>query len=71
MKKFYRCPKCGIEFCLKGGKYCKETDNMLCSGHPASMSSHEEIQMDYAGNTIEQLRILRKKHNNRRAEGRK
>lgn len=33
---------------------------MMCFG--GKPGNHEEVEMDYAGQTIEDLRILRKKH---------
>jgi len=62
MKKFYRCKICGSEFCLKGKRYCEEGGVMLCNGNAAlgGKNAHKEIEMDYAGETIEALRQLRK-----------
>lgn len=65
MKKFYRCRICGSEFCLKGRAYCEDTDAVLCKGQPMGNGQpaikHEKIDMTYAGETIEDLRALRKK----------
>lgn len=70
MKRFYRCPICGSEFCLKGRKYCEEGGGMYCSGNPTvpgkPFKKHKQILMDYAGETIMDLRELRRKHRNER-----
>jgi len=63
MKRFYKCPICGSEFCLKGRRYCEEGGGMYCSGQS---KKHEQILMDYAGDTIESLRVLRRKHKDRK-----
>ena len=60
MKRFYRCKICGSEFCLKGKKYCEEGGDIFCSGQ--RNMGHTETAMEFAGNNIEDLRNLRKKH---------
>ena len=70
MKRFYRCKVCSTEFCLKGRKYCKECtgddDDMVCSGQPDTFK-HAPTPMEYAGDTIEDLRVLRRKHRQEKA----
>ncbi len=61
MKKFYRCKICGNEFCLKGRKYCEEGGDVICNGNVSLGLTHSSIKMEFAGNTIEDLRKLRKK----------
>ena len=77
MKKFFRCPECGEEFCLKGRKYCKKTEAVYCEGEITGINkafkgnntkAHKQTKMEYAGNTIKDLRALRKKQ---KARGRK
>lgn len=63
MKKFFRCPVCGSEFCLKGRAYCEDGEGVICSGQvDRPIKNHEPTNMDYAGDTIEKLRALRKWH---------
>jgi hypothetical protein len=59
MKKFYRCPICGEEFCLKGRKYCEEDGDIYCTG--GKSVAHTKVKMEYAGQTMNDLRKLRKK----------
>ena len=72
MKRFYRCKVCGTETCLKGRKYCEECtgddDDMVCSGQPdRPIKQHAPTPMEYAGDTIEDLRVLRQKHRQEKA----
>jgi hypothetical protein len=64
MKKFYKCPICGEEFCLKGKKYCTDGSSPLCSGREGI--GHTQIKMEYVGSTIEELRQFRKSNKRER-----
>ena len=66
MKRFYKCPLCGSEFCLKGSKYCRELAEQKGTEHTVKCNglnnadTHEPTPMVFAGNAIEDLRRLRK-----------
>ncbi len=58
MKKFYKCPICGQEFCLKGNRYCKEGGDIYC--HGTADIAHTKVKMEYAGRTYAELKAFRK-----------
>jgi hypothetical protein len=58
MKRFYKCPVCKSEFCLKGSKWCKEGGAIYCGGQ--SNTKHEKIKMAFVGERYQDLVEARK-----------